>query len=188
MDSLQRCPWPDNDELLLRYHDEEWGVATRDERTLFEFLALEAAQAGLSWRTVLHKRVEFNREFAGFEPAVVAGMGEAEVERMMGNAGIIRNRTKLLAVINNAGRYLEIQGEFGTFADYFWGFSGGVPVPRPAGLSLGQVPATTPLSDAISKDLKRRGFKFVGSTIVYAYMQSMGMVNDHISGCFRAPD
>ena len=183
-----RCPWPADDALMIAYHDEEWGVPNRDERTLFEFLALEAAQAGLSWRTVLHKRAEFNREFGGFDPVKVAAMGEADVERMMGNPGIIRNRAKLLAMIGNAQRFLDVQREFGSFANYFWGFTDGRPVPRPPTLSLDQVPASTPLSDAISKDLKRRGFKFVGTTIVYAYMQSMGMVNDHVTGCFRAPD
>jgi DNA-3-methyladenine glycosylase I len=187
MAEFQRCPWP-NDELMIKYHDEEWGVPTRDEQVLFEYLALEAAQAGLSWRTVLHKRVEFNKEFEGFDPARVAGYGDAEVERMMGNPGIIRNRLKLKAMITNAQHFLEVQKEHGSFADYLWNFVGGEPLPRRSPLTEEMVPATTAESDALAKDLKRRGFKFVGSTIVYAYMQSMGMVNDHVTGCFRAPD
>jgi DNA-3-methyladenine glycosylase I len=182
----KRCPWP-NDELMIQYHDEEWGIPTRDDHVLFEYLALEAAQAGLSWRTVLHKRAEFNKEFEGFNPAQVAGYGDAEVERMMGNPGIIRNRLKLKAMITNAQRFLEIQQEYGTFADYLWGFVGGEPMPRPSPLIGDMIPSTSPESDALAKDLKNRGFKFVGSTIVYAYMQSMGMVNDHVTGCFRAP-
>ena len=187
MAEIQRCNWPSNP-LAIQYHDEEWGAPTRDERVLFEYLALEAAQAGLSWQTVLQKRAEFNREFEGFEPETVAGYGDAELERMMGNAGIIRNRLKLKAIITNAQYFLHVQKEFGSFADYLWGFSGGEPLPRRSPLTEDMVPATTPESDALAKDLKNRGFKFVGSTIVYAYMQSMGMVNDHVTGCFRAPD
>jgi len=186
-DTKPRCPWPANDPLMVSYHDDEWGVPTRDDRRLFEFLALEAAQAGLSWRTVLHKRAEFNRELAGFDPIAVAAMDEADVERMMANSGIIRNRAKLVAMLGNAQRFLDVQREYGTFATYLWSFTDDRPVPRPPTLALDQVPASTPLSDAISKDLKRRGFKFVGTTIVYAYMQSIGMVNDHVTGCFRAP-
>ena len=187
MAEKKRCPWP-NDELMIQYHDEEWGIPTRDDHVLFEYLALEAAQAGLSWRTVLHKRAEFNKEFEGFNPAQVAGYGDAEVERMMGNPGIIRNRLKLEAMITNAQRFLEIQQEHGTFADYLWSFVGGEPMPRLSSLTGDMIPATSPESDALAKDLKKRGFKFVGSTIVYAYMQSMGMVNDHVTGCFRAPE
>jgi DNA-3-methyladenine glycosylase I len=187
MPETLRCPWP-NDELMIKYHDEEWGVPTRDEQVLFEYLALEAAQAGLSWRTVLHKRAEFNKEFEDFDPARVARYGDAEVERMMGNPGIIRNRLKLKAMISNAQHFLEVQKEHGSFANYLWGFVGGEPLPRRSPLTEDMVPATTPESDALAKDLKNRGFKFVGSTIVYAYMQSMGMVNDHVTGCFRAPD
>ncbi len=182
-----RCPWPENDELMVRYHDEEWGVPTHDEQTLFEFLSLEAAQAGLSWRTVLHKRDAFNKAFEGFDPARVATYGDAEVEVMLQDAGIIRNRLKLYAMINNAKRFLDVQVEFGGFGDYLWGFTGGSPLPRPEPLTADMVPATSVESDALSKDLKQRGFKFVGSTIVYAYMQSVGMVNDHVTGCFRAP-
>jgi DNA-3-methyladenine glycosylase I len=182
-----RCGWP-ADELSQRYHDEEWGVPTGDDQVLFEFLALEAAQAGLSWRTVLHKRAAFNEEFEGFDPARVAGYGDAEVERMLLNPGIIRNRLKLKSMISNARLFLGVQREFGSFADYLWGFVGCETLPRPALLTDDMVPATTPESDALSKDLKKRGFKFVGSTIVYAYMQSAGLVNDHVTGCFRAPN
>jgi len=172
---------------MLRYHDEEWGEPTHDEQKLFEFLSLEAAQAGLSWRTVLHKREAFNEAFNGFDPAHVATYGEAEVETMLQDAGIIRNRLKLHAIINNAKRFLDLQSEFGSFGDYLWGSIGGSPLSRREPLSADMVPATSAESDALSKDLKQRGFKFVGSTIVYAYMQSVGMVNDHVRGCFRAP-
>lgn len=173
---------------MILYHDEEWGVPTWDDKVLFEYLALEVAQAGLSWRTVLHKRAEFNKEFEGFDPNRVAGYRAADVERMMGNPGIIRNRLKLRAMITNAQRILEIQEEHRTFADYLWGFVGGQQLLRPSPLTENMIPATSPESDALTKDLKKRGFKFVGSTIIYAYMQSMGIVNDHVTGCFRAPD
>lgn len=172
---------------MIQYHDDEWGEPTHDEQRLFEFLALEAAQAGLSWRTVLHKREAFNKAFEGFDPAHVATYGDAEVEVMMQDAGIIRNRLKLHAMINNANRFLEVQAEFGSFDSYLWGFIGGATLPRPEPLTEDMVPATTAESDALAKDLKQRGFKFVGSTIVYAYMQSCGLVNDHVTGCFRAP-
>ena len=185
-DTLPRCPWP-GDELSRRYHDEEWGVPTHDERTLFEFLALEAAQAGLSWRTILLKREAFVRAFDGFHPERVAAFGDADIERMLQDAGIVRNRLKLQSIVHNAQRFIEVQREFGSFAAYLWGFFDKAPLPRPVVLTDDMIPATTPQSDALSKDLKRRGFKFVGSTIVYAYMQSMGLVNDHVTGCFRAP-
>jgi DNA-3-methyladenine glycosylase I len=172
---------------MVRYHDEVWGMPEHDDRTLFEFLSLEAAQAGLSWRTILHKREAFNRAFEGFDPVRVAAYGATDVERMMGDAGIVRNRLKLQAIIHNAQRYLKVQREHGSFDSYLWGFGGGKPLPRPGVLTEGMVPATTPESDALSKDLKRLGFKFVGSTTVYAYMQSVGLVNDHVTGCFRAP-
>ncbi len=186
-DARPSCPWP-GDELMRRYHDEEWGVPTHDDRKLFEFLALEAAQAGLSWRTVLHKREAFARAFDGFGPERVAGFGNADIERMMQDAGIVRNRLKLRAIVHNAQRFVEAQREFGSFAAYLWGFFDEAPLRRPGTLTAEMIPATTPESDALSRDLKRRGFKFVGSTIVYAYMQSVGLVNDHVTGCFRAPD
>ena len=181
-----RCSWP-GDDLMIRYHDAEWGVPTHDERTLFEFLSLEAAQAGLSWRTILHKRAAFVAAFEGFDPERVAAYGEADVERMMQDAGIVRNRLKLQSIITNAQVFVDVQREHGSFDAYLWGFVGGQTLPRPEVLTDDMVPATTPESDAISKALKKRGFKFVGSTIVYAYMQSVGMVNDHVTGCFRAP-
>ena len=171
---------------MLRYHDEEWGVPTHDERTLFEFLALEAAQAGLSWRTILHKRAAFVQAFEGFHPEHVATYGDADIERMLQDSGIVRNPLKLRAIVHNAQRFLEVQREFSSFDAYLWGFFGGA-LPRPVVLTEDMIPATTPESDALAKDLKRHGFKFVGSTIVYAYMQSMGLVNDHVTGCFRAP-
>ena len=186
-DAPPRCPWPGADELMLRYHDEEWGVPTHDERTLFEFLALEAAQAGLSWRTILHKREAFVRAFDGFHPERVVLLGDADIERMLQDPGIVRNRLKLQAIVHNAQRFIEVQGEFGSFDAYLWGFFDDAPLPRPEVLTEDMIPATTLESDALAKDLKRRGFKFVGSTIVYAYMQSMGLVNDHVTGCFRAP-
>ena len=186
-DTKSRCPWPGADELMLRYHDEEWGAPTHDDRTLFEFLALEAAQAGLSWRTILHKRAAFVRAFDGFHPERVALLGDADIERMLQDAGIVRNRLKLRAIVHNAQRFVEVQREFGSFDAYLWGFFDEAPLPRPVVLTGEMVPATTPESDALSADLKRRGLKFVGSTIVYAYMQSVGLVNDHVTGCFRAP-
>ena len=172
---------------MIRYHDAEWGVPTHDERTLFEFLSLEAAQAGLSWRIILHKRAAFVAAFKGFDPERVAAYGEADVERMMQDSGIVRNRLKLQSIITNAQVFVNVQREHGSFDAYIWGFVGGRTLPRPDVLTDDMVPATTPESDAISKALKKRGFKFVGSTIVYAYMQSVGMVNDHVTGCFRAP-
>ena len=184
-DARRRCPWPGADDLMLRYHDDEWGVPTHDDRTLFEFLSLEAAQAGLSWRTILHKREAFVRAFDGFHPQRVALMS-ADVERMLQDPGIVRNRLKLQAIVHNAQRFVDVQREFGSFDAYLWGFFGGALLRRTV-LTEDMIPATTKESDALSQDLKRRGFKFVGSTIVYAYMQSVGLVNDHVTGCFRAP-
>jgi DNA-3-methyladenine glycosylase I len=186
-DNIERCLWPEDDKLMLAYHDEEWGVPTRDDLTLFEFLALEAAQAGLSWHTVLHKRAAFNNAFEGFIPEQVAAYGPSDVERILQDPGVIRNRLKLQSIITNAQHYLEVQQEFSSFADYLWGFFGGDILPRPAKLTDDMIPTTTKESDALSVDLKKRGFKFAGSTICYAYMQSAGIVNDHITGCFRAP-
>jgi DNA-3-methyladenine glycosylase I len=183
-----RCPWPGDDPLMQAYHDTEWGVPCHDERTLFEFLALEAAQAGLSWRTVLARRAGYQRAFAGFDPAAVAAFDEADVERLMADPGIIRNRLKVRATIANAQRFLAVAGEFGSFDAYLWGFVGGAPLPRPATLRMEDIPATTPLSDALSKGLRARGFAFVGSTIVYAFMQAVGIVNDHVDGCWRTAD
>ena len=180
----ERCPWCGEDPLYVRYHDEEWGVPLRDDRGLFEFLVLEGAQAGLSWHTVLKKRENYRAALAGFDPVQVAAFGEAETAALLANAGIIRNRLKIASVINNAQRFLEVQAEFGSFSAYNWGFVDGRPIQN-AWRHIGDIPAVSPISDQFSKDLKRRGFNFVGSTIVYAHMQATGMVNDHLTGCFR---
>lgn len=181
---LRRCGWLNEDPLYIAYHDEEWGVPVTDDRKLFEFLVLESAQAGLSWFTVLRKRENYRRAFAGFDPRKVAGFGARDVRRLMADAGIIRNRAKIEAAVNNAARFLEVQEAFGSFSAYSWRFVDGRPI-RNRWKTLRQLPATTPLSDAFAKDLKGRGFKFLGSTVVYAHMQAVGMVNDHVVGCFR---
>lgn len=168
----------------MKYHDEEWGVPVHDDRLLFEFLILEGAQAGLSWETILKKRGSYRDAFDQFDPALIAEYGQKKCNSLLSDAGIVRNRLKVEAAIQNAKTFLAVQEEFGTFDEYIWGFVGGVPK-RNAWKSLKEVPAKTPESDAMSKDLKRRGFKFVGSTICYAFMQAVGMVNDHLVGCFR---
>jgi len=180
-----RCPWVDPEKPdYVAYHDEEWGVPVRDDRRIFEFLTLEAAQAGLSWYTVLRKRENYRKAFAGFDPEKVARFSPAKIEKMLADPGLIRNRAKIEAAVHNARRFLEVQKEFGTFSEYIWGFVGGKPkVNKLKG--RGDYAATSPESDALSADLRKRGFKFVGSTIVYAHMQATGMVNDHIVGCFR---
>lgn len=178
------CPWCLNDPLYRRYHDEEWGVPVHDDKVLFEFLILEGAQAGLSWITVLRKRECYREWFAGFDPARVARFGAAHVERMLQDPGIIRHRLKLESAITNAQAFLAVQKEYGSFDAYLWNFVGGQPiVNRPR--QLADVPAVTPLAEQLSKDLKRRGFRFVGPTIMYAYMQAMGVVNDHLVSCPR---
>jgi DNA-3-methyladenine glycosylase I len=169
---------------MQRYHDEEWGLPMHGDSGHFEFLVLEMFQAGLSWLTVLRKREAFRKAFAGFDPDKVARFGPKDVERLLGDAGIIRNRLKIEAAVNNAKRFLEIQQEFGSFDKYIWGFVDGRPVVNGWG-DISKVPPRTELSDRISADLKKRGFKFVGSTIVYAHLQATGLVNDHIKGCFR---
>jgi DNA-3-methyladenine glycosylase I len=169
---------------MMAYHDTEWGVPVHDDRLLFEFLVLEGAQAGLSWATVLRKRAAYRLAFDNFEPGTVAGYDAARVEALLANPGIIRNRRKIEAAIANAQAFLRVQGEFGTFDAYMWAFVGGRPV-RNHWRALQEIPAKTPTSDALSKDLVRRGFKFVGSTICYAHMQAVGMVNDHLVDCFR---
>jgi len=181
---LRTCEWPAGDPLMITYHDREWGVPLHDDRKIFEFLVLESMQAGLSWRTVLYKRENFHKAFKGFDPRRVARFTARDVERLMGDAGIIRNRQKIEAAINNARRFLEVQKEFGTFARYMWGFTGGKPI-RNRFKTLSDLPARTELSDAVAKDLKARGFKFLGSTVVYAHMQATGIVNDHVVRCFR---
>jgi DNA-3-methyladenine glycosylase I len=180
-----RCDWCLGvSDAYLAYHDEEWGLPARDDARQFEFLVLESAQAGLSWSTVLHKREGYRRAFAGFDPAKVARFNSRSVERLVGDAGIIRNRQKIVAAVGNARAFLEVQEEFGSFVNYLWGFVDGSPVVN-RWRAMRQVPASTPLSDAISKDLKARGFRFVGSTIVYAHLQATGLVNDHLVSCFR---
>jgi len=179
-----RCPWPGVDGLYLQYHDHEWGVPLHDDRRLFEMLVLEGAQAGLSWITVLRKRDRYRAVFDGFEPARVARYTPARVERLLDDAGIIRNRLKIESAVRNARAFLAVQEAFGSFDAYVWRFVGGRPLVN-AWTTMKDVPARTPVSDAMSKDLKQRGFTFVGSTICYAHMQATGMVNDHLVGCFR---
>jgi DNA-3-methyladenine glycosylase I len=181
---MNRCAWGSNNPLMIEYHDAEWGVPLHDEQKLFEFLVLEGMQAGLSWNTILNKRENFRRAFAEFDVEKVARFGKREINRLLKDAGIIRNRLKIEAAINNARRFIEVQQEFGSFDAYIWGFVNGRPIKNKF-KSLQEIPPKTPLSDAISKDLIERGFKFVGSTIVYAHMQATGMVNDHTVDCFR---
>jgi len=185
MKEVVRCSWARN-ELAIRYHDEEWGVPVHDDRRLFEFLILEGAQAGLSWSTILAKRENYRKALAGFDPAKVARFGARDAKRLMGDAGIVRNRLKIESTITNARAFLEVRREFGTFDAYLWTFVGGRPVQNRR-RSMKEVPARSDASDTISKDLKRRGFRFVGSTIVYAFMQAVGMVNDHLVSCYRHP-
>ena len=181
----RRCPWVDLSKPdYVDYHDKEWGVPVHDDRTLFEFLTLEAAQAGLSWYTVLRKRDAYRKAFARFDPEKVARYSKRQLESLLQNPGIIRNRQKLLAAINNAQRFLDVQAEFGSFDAYIWRFVGGKPILHKL-KQLKDYPATTAESDALSKDLKQRGFKFVGSTICYAHMQATGMINDQALFCFR---
>jgi DNA-3-methyladenine glycosylase I len=182
---MKRCGWvPDNDDLYCKYHDEEWGVPVHDERLLFEFLILETFQAGLSWRTVLYKRENFRKAFAGFNINKVANFTEDDQARLLQDAGIIRNKLKIKAAISNAQAFLKTAEEFGSFDNYIWGFVNHKPILN-TWKSLSEIPAKTELSDKLSADLKKRGFKFVGSTVVYAHMQATGMVNDHIVDCFR---
>lgn len=179
-----RCPWSAATAEYRAYHDTEWGTPCRDDRVLFEFLVLEGAQAGLSWRTILEKREGYRRAFAGFDPARVARFTDARLEKLLRDPGIVRNRLKVSSARGNARAFLAVQQEFGSFADYLWAFVDHRPVVN-RWKTMKQVPARTELSDRISKDLARRGFKFVGSTIVYSYLQAMGLVNDHLASCFR---
>jgi DNA-3-methyladenine glycosylase I len=181
--TLTRCPWARND-LSIRYHDEEWGLPSHDDVRLFEFLILEGAQAGLSWETILKKRENYRAAFDGFDPNKVARYDHRKIESLMNNSGIIRNRLKIASAVKNAKAFLRVQDEFGSFNDYIWQFVGGSPMVN-SWRALKQVPACTPESDAMSKDLKKRGFSFIGTTICYAFMQAVGMVNDHVTGCFR---
>ena len=180
----RRCAWPGGDPLYLAYHDREWGVPVHDDRLLFEFLTLEGAQAGLSWITILRKREAYRKAFAGFDPLAVARFDRAKVARLLANEGIVRNRLKVESAITNARAFLKVQEEFGSFDAYQWRFVGGLPI-RNAWKHIRDIPACTPVSDAMSRDLKKRGFRFVGSTICYAHMQAVGMVNDHTVDCFR---
>ena len=182
--ALQRCSWPGSDPLYLDYHDRVWGVPVHDDQRLFEFLTLEGAQAGLAWITILRKREGYLRAFAGFDPQVVARFDTAKVAELLADPGIVRNRLKVESAVGNARAFLRVQEEFGSFADYMWRFVDGRPRQN-SWRSLAEIPASTPQSDALSRDLKQRGFRFVGSTICYAHMQAVGMVNDHLVDCFR---
>ena len=180
----KRCPWCEGNALQIAYHDREWSVPVHDDRRLFEFLILEGAQAGLSWDTILKKREHYRRAFAGFDAKKVARFGAKERAALMKNPGIVRNRLKIASTVTNAQAFLAVQREFGSFDRYIWQFVGGKPK-RNSPRSLGDVPASTPESDAMSRDLKKRGFRFVGSTICYAFRQATGMVDDHLVSCFR---
>jgi DNA-3-methyladenine glycosylase I len=183
-DMKQRCPWAGNDALYIEYHDNEWGVPSHDDRHLFAMLNLEGAQAGLSWITILRKRDHYRRAFANWDATRIAQFREKDVARLMADAGIVRNRLKIHATIGNAKAYLKVREEFGSLDRYLWQFVGGTPVQNRR-VAMRGVPPCTPESDAMSRDLKKRGFRFVGSTICYAFMQAVGMVNDHLVTCFR---
>ena len=181
----KRCRWAEGvSSDYTEYHDTEWGVPVRDDRVQFEFLTLEGAQAGLSWSTILNKREGYRRAFADFDPEKVARFTQRRVEKLLTDPSIVRNRLKVESTVTNARAFLDVQREFGSFADYIWGFVDGRPVQNRFQTD-GDVPATSPISDALSKDLKKRGFRFVGSTIIYAHMQATGLVNDHVTSCFR---
>lgn len=177
-----RCSWAGNDPLYIAYHDFEWGVPLHDDCQLFEFLILEGAQAGLSWFTILKKRDAYRRAFCNFDPGIVATFDLAKIDELMDDKGIVRNRLKISSTVSNASAFLAVQREFGSFDRYIWSFVNGVPI-RNSWESVSEIPASTPISDAMSRDLKKRGFRFVGSTICYAFMQAVGMVDDHLSGC-----
>ncbi len=180
----KRCFWAGNDPLYIKYHDEEWGVPVYDDPTLFEFLVLETFQAGLSWITILKKRENFRKAFDNFDYQKIVKYDELKYEELLTDKGIIRNKLKIKATISNAKTFMEVQEEYGSFSKYIWGFCNGTPIKNNF-KNREEVPATTELSDKISKDLKKKGFKFVGSTVIYAYMQATGMVNDHVTDCFR---
>ena len=179
-----RCPWCLGFDQYIEYHDKEWGVPVHDDRKHFEFLIMEGAQAGLSWSTILKKREGYRKAFADFDPVKVARFTEKRLERILKDPGIVRNRLKVYSVVNNAKRFLEVQKEFGTFDKYIWSFVGGKPIVN-NWKTMKRIPATSKESDALSKDLLNRGFKFVGSTVIYAHMQACGLVNDHLTDCFR---
>ena len=181
---MKRCSWCGNDELYIKYHDEEWGVPVFDDRKQFEFLVLESAQAGLSWITILRKRENYRKAYDDFDPVSVANYGEEKVQELMRNEGIIRNEKKIRASINNAKKFLEIQKEFGSFCNYIWGFVDHKPVIN-CWKSVSELPAKTELAERISKDMKKRGFQFLGPVIIYSHLQATGLVNDHVVDCFR---
>ena len=178
-----RCSWCEKDDLYRKYHDEEWGIPLYDDSKLFEFLLLETFQAGLSWHTILKKRENFRNAFHNFDYKIIANYSEEKVQELMLDTGIIRNQLKIRSAVSNANAFMRVQDEFASFSKYIWGFVNGKPIDNNP-KSHGEIPATTPLSDIISKDLKRRGFKFVGSTVIYAQMQATGMVNDHVADCW----
>ncbi len=184
MASITRCPWPANDKLYINYHDKEWGIPVHNDKKLFEFLLLEGFQAGLSWRTILYKRQNFRNAFDNFDFNKVAMYDKRKINSLMKDAGIIRNQLKINSAVTNAKAFIQVRKEFGTFDKYIWGFVNGKPIKNKF-KTLKKLPARTELSDLISKDLKARGFNFVGSTIIYAHMQATGMVNDHLVTCFR---
>ncbi|GMU95771.1 DNA-3-methyladenine glycosylase I [Ignavibacterium album] len=184
MKNFTRCPWPKDDELMIKYHDEEWGVPVHNDRKLFEFLLLEGFQAGLSWRTILHKRKNFRKAFDNFDFNKIAEYDKRKINSLMKDEGIIRNKLKIQAAVTNAKAFIQIRKEFGTFDKYIWSFVNYKPIINKF-KSLEELPARTELSDKISDDLKKLGFKFVGSTVIYAHMQATGMVNDHLVSCYR---
>lgn len=180
----KRCWWCEGDDLYMAYHDNEWGVPVWDDRTMFEFLVLEGAQAGLSWITILRRRENYRKAFDGFDPVKVSQYDDDKIQELLKDKGIIRNKLKIQSAVTNAKAFLEVQKEFGSFCDYAWQFVGGKPI-KNAWKSPSEIPASSPESDAMSKDMKKRGFKFFGTTICYAHMQATGMVNDHLTHCFR---
>jgi len=184
MSEKKRCGWSVSDPIYIEYHDREWGVPVRDDRKQFEFLVLESAQAGLSWLTILKRREGYTRLYEGFDPELVVNYNETRIQTMLQDAGIIRNRKKIESSINNARRFLEVKEQYGSFCNYLWGFTDGLQLVNHFRY-LSEIPATTPLSDAIAKDMKKRGFQFLGSTIIYAHLQATGLVNDHLVDCFR---
>ncbi|MCC2626214.1 MAG: DNA-3-methyladenine glycosylase [Burkholderiales bacterium] len=181
---MERCSWCLGHDIYERYHDEEWGVPLHDEQKHFEFLLLETMQAGLSWLTILRRRENYRLAFSGFNPNIVAKYSPAKIEELMQDSGIIRNRLKIESAVNNAKKFIEVQSEFGSFDKYIWGFTNGKIV-KNSWKSLSEVPITSELSDSVAKDLKKRGFKFVGSTTIYAHLQAIGVVNDHLVSCYR---
>jgi len=181
---MNRCPWAENGDIYVSYHDFEWGVPVYDDRKQFEFLVLESAQAGLSWITILKKRENYRRAYDNFDPVKVAAYGDKNIERLLGDSGIVRNRRKIEASMNNAKRFLELRKEFGSFCSYIWKFTDYKPVVN-KWKTISEIPASTPLSDEISKEMKGLGFSFLGSTILYSHLQAVGIVNDHITSCFR---